>query len=196
MIKEIVDIDKNVFQMINSERCDIADWIFSIFSAHWFIGCVVVSFACYLTLNHFKKNWWILIILTGLCFLLSDRISVICFKDVFCRLRPSHALQNVYLCKLQNFHLIFDNKGGLYGFVSSHAANVCCITTLYLFFIKQNIGKIIIVLWAIITCYSRIYCGYHYPLDVVCGAMLGVVNGLLLYFLFQKSHAEKLLNSK
>ena len=52
----------------------------------------------------------------GLCFLLSDRISVLCFKEVFCRLRPCHALEDVRM-----FHT---SCGGAYGFVSSHAANV------------------------------------------------------------------------
>jgi undecaprenyl-diphosphatase len=119
-----------------------------------------------------------------------------CFKDVVCRLRPSHALESIHLCKFHNFQLITDNKGGLYGFVSSHAANICCATTFLLLFIKHKGLKITIVLWALLTCYSRIYCGYHYPLDVLCGALLGVLIGLFLRFVFKKSRFRNLLSSQ
>ncbi|MEE1112603.1 MAG: phosphatase PAP2 family protein, partial [Bacteroidales bacterium] len=37
-----------------------------------------------------------------------------------------------------------------------------------------------------LTAYSRIYCGVHYPGDVLCGGLLGVVLGLLIYMLYCK----------
>jgi undecaprenyl-diphosphatase len=194
MLDWIINLDTKIFYFINSARCSAADWFFSILSAHLFIGLVVFSFALYLIISRFKKQWWLLVIMIGLSFLLADRISVMCFKDVVCRLRPSHALEGVILCKLHNFQLITDDKGGLYGFVSSHAANVFSITTFFLFFIKNKWLKITLLLWASLTCYSRIYCGYHYPLDVVCGALLGVAIGLFLRFIFNQSRYRNILS--
>ncbi|MBR5254339.1 MAG: phosphatase PAP2 family protein [Bacteroidales bacterium] len=37
-----------------------------------------------------------------------------------------------------------------------------------------------------LTAYSRVYCGVHYPGDVLCGGLLGVVLGWLVYMLYCK----------
>ncbi|MBQ5873180.1 MAG: phosphatase PAP2 family protein [Bacteroidales bacterium] len=37
-----------------------------------------------------------------------------------------------------------------------------------------------------LTAYSRVYCGVHYPGDVFCGGLLGVVLGWLIYLLYSK----------
>ena len=47
-------------------------------------------------------------------------------------------------------------------------------------------------LWAVIVCYSRPYLGKHYPGDVVCGALLGLCIGTLVFFIIQ--YIEKLVN--
>lgn len=39
-------------------------------------------------------------------------------------------------------------------------------------------------LWALIPSYSRIYLGVHYPGDILCGAVEGMLVGTLVYFLY------------
>jgi len=39
-----------------------------------------------------------------------------------------------------------------------------------------------LVIFALITCYSRPYFGMHYPLDVVAGSMLGIASGYAALF--------------
>jgi undecaprenyl-diphosphatase len=193
MLERIKDIDTLFFYYVNSSRCYAADWIFALLSAHFFIGLVVAAFALYLIFVRFKRRWWVLVIMIALCFLLADRVSVMCFKDVFCRLRPSHALTDSVICKLQHFQLVYDNRGGLYGFVSSHATNAFCITTLFCCLMKNKYLKILMLIWVFLVCYSRIYCGYHYPLDVICGALVGIVLGFIIAFCFQYANRHHLL---
>ncbi|MDR1006864.1 MAG: phosphatase PAP2 family protein [Bacteroidales bacterium] len=184
MIESLIDFDKTLFSAVNSFRSDWADWFFAILSSHLFIAIVVSAVAIYLMLTQYRKRWWHILILIALSFLLADRISVLCFKDVFMRLRPSHLMPDVFVCKLSNFHLIYDNKGGLYGFVSSHAANVFSLAALFALLSRKRILTISVFVWAILTGYSRIYCGYHYPADVVCGGLLGVIIGLILFLTY------------
>jgi undecaprenyl-diphosphatase len=42
----------------------------------------------------------------------------------------------------------------------------------------------IVIIWAYLVAYSRIYIGVHYPLDVVTGMFFGVLYGILCYKLF------------
>ena len=189
MTEKLLSLDTELFRTINSHRSGFSDWFFSIFSAHITMGIVVVLITLYVMYKHGFKHWWLYILVIGLCFLLADRISVMCFKDVFCRLRPSHALEDAVTVKLKHYHyLVYGHKGGLYGFVSSHAANTfTIITSLSLIMRKQKacIFTCLLLIWGILTAISRMYCGYHYPGDVLCGALLGILLGFIVYYIYK-----------
>lgn len=188
MLEKLLALDIEVFRAINSHRSGFLDWFFSIFSAHITIGIVVALITFYVMYKKNWKYWYLYILVIALCFLLADRISVICFKDVFCRLRPSHALSDAVTVKLKHYHyLIYDNKGGLYGFVSSHAANTFTIITSLILIMRKEKVKIfycLLILWGLLTGISRVYCGYHYPGDVLCGALLGIVLGFVVFAIY------------
>jgi undecaprenyl-diphosphatase len=42
------------------------------------------------------------------------------------------------------------------------------------------------IIWAIIIAYSQVYVGVHYPSDVLAGALLGLVFGMITGTLFNK----------
>lgn len=188
IMDEITTLDTELFYTINGARNNFFDWFFAIISSHLFFGIVLVSLILWLSFTQFRRRFWVLLILVALCFLLADRLSVVCFKDVVQRLRPSHALANVHLVKLRDFGLIYGSKGGLYGFVSSHAANVFCLSTVFALIAEKKRRKILIpifAIWSLLTIYSRVYCGVHYPGDVICGSLLGIVLGLIIFYAYR-----------
>lgn len=190
----MIHLDTELFYWINHHYCTMLDWILWGASQHWSWAIVLLFFFSFGTLRYEPKKWWI--VLTGIvfCFLLSDRISVVCFKDVFCRPRPCHALENV--------RMFNTSCGGMYGFVSSHAANIGALATFLILrlrkastvFRKANRMEkpkwalsytsysILMGLWMITVCYSRPYLGKHYPGDVICGAILGIVLGIAIFY--------------
>lgn len=177
----LIAYDTQLFYFINGARGSFWDWFFAIISSHLFFGIFIFAMVLWLSVSQFKKSFWHILILVAVCFLLADRISVLCFKDVFMRLRPSHALEGVNLVKFSDFQLIYDSKGGLYGFVSSHATNALCLTTVFATISRHKKSVILIMgIWSLLTMYSRIYCGVHYPTDVICGALLGIAIGLFI----------------
>ena len=121
-------------------------------------------------------------IFLGLLLLIGDRSSVMFFKDVFERLRPCH---NPELANL--VHTINDKCGGQYGFLSSHATNsfALAIFTGLLFKKHYKYIMILMLIWAAVVSYSRVYVGVHYPADILCGAILGVIVGFLVFWLMK-----------
>lgn len=118
----------------------------------------------------------------GLMILCSDKGSVLLFKETVQRLRPCHEPTLAGAV-----HLVKAGCGGLYGFVSSHASNHFAIAV----FMVGTLGGTprwatpVLILWAALICYSRVYLGVHYPGDVLFGGLYGAVIGAVFAVLFR-----------
>ena len=191
MLETLKEIDTLWFLWINSHHTTALDWTMWTLSQHWSWAVVIVLTFVLLTLRQEPRRWWLVAIGVVLCFLLADQGSVHLFKDTVCRLRPCHALDNVRMFQT--------HCGGQYGFVSSHAANAFAIVTfIWLRYGKKRAqacrdeqgsvgvrnGVIVgLLMWALATCYSRPYLGKHYPGDMVCGALFGMLAGWIVWLL-------------
>jgi undecaprenyl-diphosphatase len=118
-------------------------------------------------------------IFLGLLFLISDQSSVKLFKDVFERLRPCHNPQIAGLV-----HTLHGKCGGQFGFVSSHAANSFALAVFSGFLLRSKYKylMIIMLMWAALVSYSRVYVGVHYPADIMGGAILGSTIAILMFW--------------
>ena len=118
-----------------------------------------------------------LLLLTAVTILLTDQLSAGLIKPLVGRLRPSYNPQLEGI-----LHLVNGYRGGLYGFVSSHAANSFGAATFLWLAGRQKISWLwIMYVWAGLFAFTRIYLGVHYPSDIVAGALLGVVVGWLIF---------------
>ncbi len=187
----IIALDKELFWWINGHHSGWLDWTMWVFSQSFSWLIVLLAVFIFITLRRDRRSWlWVLAGL-GLCFLLADQISNEAIKEGVQRLRPCHELEGVRMFRT--------NKGGQYGFVSSHAANAFAVamflSLMYGGKRKAESGKrrvesgkrsallpVLLFAWASITGYSRAYLGKHYPGDIVCGALLGIGVGALVYF--------------
>ena len=95
--------------------------------------------------------------------ILADYSSAQIIKPYFQRLRPSHDI-------LDQIRLLVP-KGGRYGFVSSHAANMYVSATILGYFYSKQ--KRLFFTIASLVAFSRVYVGVHYPADIVFGGLLG-----------------------
>lgn len=172
MFEALLELDTYLFRWINGHHTTVLDWTMWTVSQHWFWLVVLLPAFAFMTLRHEPRRWWLILLGGAVCFLLADQVSVHLFKETFCRLRPCHALDDVRMFRT--------HCGGQYGFVSSHAANAFAVVTLLWMRYRRRfrIGTILLILWALLTCYSRVYLGKHYPGDLVGGAILGVIVGL------------------
>ena len=111
---------------------------------------------------------------------ISDLTAKYCFKDVFERYRPTH-----HLILMEQLHLVNDYKGGTFGFISSHASNMFSIGIWVILLLRKKIKWLVwlVLLWALLIGYSRVYLGVHYPSDVLVGSLVGSLIAGILYYL-------------
>lgn len=178
MLSTLNDLDTQLFLFLNGLHNEAFDSIMA-----WISG-KTTWWPFYLLLMIYlgwTRRWQLvpIILFIALAVTLADQTSVQLFKEVFERLRPCHepAIK-------ETVHLVNGRCGGMYGFVSSHAANTFAVAMLLLLIVRKGWFTALMLTWAAIVSYSRIYLGVHYPGDVLGGAVLGALCGLVVYLLF------------
>lgn len=127
-----------------------------------------------------KSVWIILALLAALT--IADQVSSALIKELVQRPRPS---QDSSLSGL--VHIVNDYRGGRFGFVSSHAANSMGFAFLTALIFRNQIYTLAAVSWALLTGYSRIYLGVHYPGDVLGGFLVGIFAAVVCYTVLKRT---------
>lgn len=152
-------------------RCDFLDAAMPFLS---FIGeRGLIWIIAFLPTLFFRKtrSWGIIMILSmGFAFLAGEII----IKNVVCRVRP---------CYLADIEMLVAMPES-YSFPSGHSGSSFAAATA-LFIMNKKIGVFAYVL-AFLIAFSRLYNYVHFPSDVICGIILGVLSALLIYFIFKK----------
>lgn len=174
MIEWLENMDRELFLVLNGWHSETMDFVM------WHISGKLQWIPLYLLLLGllFKKyGWssWILMLSVAVLISISDQTSVKLFKEGFERWRPCH---NVDLKEL--VHLVNNKCGGRFGFVSSHATNSFAIATFVGLLLNRK-TLVLLLIWAALVSYSRVYLGVHYPSDILGGAILGTGIATLLY---------------
>ncbi|HNX66425.1 MAG TPA: phosphatase PAP2 family protein [Bacteroidales bacterium] len=175
----MVELDRNLLLYLNSFHSPFWDsvMVFITGKLEWI---PLYLFIIWLFWRKYRGKVWIPILIAVLGLLLSDQISVL-IKNSVQRLRPGRDPSLIGLV-----HLVNNYRGGMYGFVSSHAANTFAFAALSASILRNKWYTLFLFVWASVVSYSRIYLGVHFPGDVVCGAILGLMVGYGLYFGFRK----------
>ena len=178
-ISSLKEIDTQLFLFLNSKHNAFFDVIMFWFS-HKYFWIPLYALFLYLSYKHFGKKVVLVALCAVLVIVLADQISVHAFKNVFMRYRPCN---NLLICEQVHVN---GGKGGMYGFISSHAANTFALAMFLTLLFKNKIRYFgaAVFAWAIIVSYSRIYNGVHYPSDIVAGAIVGMGIGISVYSLF------------
>lgn len=182
-------LDQQLFLFLNSLHSPFFDQVMHAISGKIIWVPLYLAILIYLGIK-FKRKFIIIILFIIVAATLTDQISVL-IKNSVQRLRPCHepALEGLV-------HLVNGECGGLYSFVSSHAANSFDVALLSLLFIRKRWFTISIILWALVVGYSRVYLGVHYPGDVICGSVQGAFIGWSIYKLYVETDKKILVDRK
>lgn len=136
-----------------------------------------------------RKGWKQSLVLLGaiaLTILIADQVASSLIKPWVMRLRPTHdpSLEGT-------IHIINGYRGGMYGFVSSHAGNTLGSALLVMLIVRNRFTTLALGAWVALVCYCRMYQGVHYPGDILGGAVVGVAAALLVFALYKALVARK-----
>lgn len=193
MLEQLVHIDTAILLAINGWHAPWADTLMWIVSAKatWIplyillIGMLIWRYRGPATEARWK--WLrgvpvclVMILVIGVVVGLADFIASGILKEWVARPRPTRMpeLEGV-------LHLVNGYRSGQYGFVSSHAANTMACALLFSLIWRKKITTSLLMLWVAANCYSRMYLGVHYPLDILGGLMVGALTALLGFALLR-----------
>ena len=192
LVERLDALDREAFLALNGLH---APWLDDLM---WHVSDLALWTPLYvLFLVLLQRRWgWrglaVAVPIIALLILGTDTGSVVLFKNTVQRLRPSH------VAELQGqIHLLLSPDGGVYrggqfGFVSSHASNHFGIAAFMMGVLagRPRWAAPLLLLWASLIAYSRIYLGVHYPGDVLVGGAYGFTLGLIAFAIFRRVNAH------
>ena len=131
------------------------------------------------------------ILFAVLTVVLTDQISSSFIKPFFERPRP---------CRdpilMNQIRMLLNGCSGGYSFTSSHATNHFGFAV-YIYLTLGNIigkWKYAFLVWAAVIAYGQVYVGVHYPLDIICGALLGTTIGFMTAYFHNKTSGKIIID--
>lgn len=126
------------------------------------------------------KGTALLLIFVALMITCTDQLANF-FKYGIRRPRPCHDPE-----VFESMRLVKSYCGGKFGYFSAHAASSMALAVFFFLMLRDKIkilGRILLI-WALLVGYSRIYIGVHYPGDVLTGFFVGIFFGWLFAKLY------------
>lgn len=179
MLEKLLQWDRDTFVYLNSLGIEKYDGFWSTVTniATWiplfvlFLVLVFVKFPKKDALHKFLTVLGLVVFVTAITHL--TKISV-------ARLRPNNTEEINTLIRILK-------SPTDYSFFSGHASSSFSITMLmYLFLRKKLKWAILFFIWPILFTVSRIYVGVHFPIDIIVGAIVGLLSGWLFYALYKR----------
>ena len=177
----IIQMDKQLLLAINGSDSLFVDYLAKTLTtaATWIPLYVSLFYVVVKNNDNFRRIICILAC-AGLCVLFAGTVDDLLVKPLVARLRPTHDFQIGMLVDTVDGY-----RGSKYGFFSAHAANTFSIAVFFSLLMRSRLVTLLLVGWSLTNCWTRLYLGVHYPLDILCGLLWGGSVGTGIYFLYR-----------
>ena len=139
--------------------------------------CIAVG----LILFFFNQRYLSILVLSS--YLLSGLIAQV-LKYFIIEARPAIYLHDsnykyfINAVTLHNYH----------GFPSGHTASIFALVTILTLVLKLKSAGLLLLFIAVLVGYSRIYLGEHFMIDVLCGAVIGIISAIACLYFFNDNN--------
>jgi len=179
MLDRILEWDRETLIYLNSLGIEEYDLFWStITNIYTWVPLFLFFFV--LIFWKFKKKEAIYTALTVIVLLFFILILTDLTKAYFGRLRPNINTE------INSLIRVLKNPSS-FSFFSGHAASSFSITTLMVLFLRKKVKWCwVFYIWPVLFALSRIYVGVHYPVDIIVGAIVGLLSAFAFYTLYNK----------
>ncbi|MDO6472994.1 phosphatase PAP2 family protein [Maribacter sp. 1_MG-2023] len=177
MLDKILQWDRDVFIYLNSLGIEQYDAFWSTVTKFppWIPLFALIVVLFFLT---FPKRDAVAIILTLLVMVVFVGTVTFLTKNVVARLRPNNDEELYTLIR------ILRSPSG-YSFFSGHASSSFSVITITVLFLRRKFKWVyLFYIWPILFAMSRVYVGVHFPIDLMVGALVGILSAWLFYRLY------------
>lgn len=180
----IQNIDFQVLQWFNGSNNVILDQLALVLTSGFtWIPLYVVLFIVVMRNNETMMQIGLVVGAALLCILFADGFADGIIKPLAERWRPSNDPLVKYSVQVVDNLRMKD-----YSFCSAHAANTMSIAVFFSLLIRSRMMTITMITWSLVNCWTRLYLGVHYPLDIATGLLLGSVVGFLVYLFYHRMY--------
>lgn len=180
VLQQIVSVDTQLMLGINSLHSAFFDgfmWGYTKVSV-WLP--LYVALVIFLYRNMSRKQTLCALVCVALTILICDQTVSHLIRPIVQRLRPANLANPIN----EWVHIVNDYRGGRYSFPSAHASNTFGLTIFLIYQFRNRLLTTLMLLWAFLNCYSRIYLGVHYPGDILAGILVGFVAASFSYWVY------------
>jgi undecaprenyl-diphosphatase len=186
---KLLQADKDLFGILNGKwHNSFFDWLMPYLRQSEVWIPLYLFLLVFVLMNVKKSGWFILICICTVA--LTDILSSDIIKSVIFRTRPCHDPDVI-----QTIRFLVSYCPQSSSFTSSHAANHFGLAVFWVIALKPVVGRWIYIsyFWAFIIAYAQIYVGVHFPIDVICGALVGIITGTIMGKLYSKKAGSLIL---
>ena len=179
-LQGLIETDRLATLSVNGSDSLFWDGVADIYTSV-IVWIPLAIFAILLIIRNINPKRLILALLVvALTVLLCDQLSSTVCKPFFHRLRPTRDPDILDMVDTVNGY-----RGGLYGFISSHAANSFGLAVLFMWLVKDKWFSLSVISWAVFNSLIRTYLGVHFVGDILAGAITGCLLGSLTYWIYR-----------
>ncbi|MBS1497363.1 MAG: phosphatase PAP2 family protein [Bacteroidetes bacterium] len=182
---KLIEADRALFYVLNGKwHNSFFDWLMPFVRNSMTWIPLYLFLLLFVAVNYKKDRWWWLAIAAATA-IISDAISSDIIKENIWRTRPC---SDPTLGDTVRFLLNYRPQSS--SFTSSHAFNHFSMASYFYYTLKGKMGKwaLLFFAWAGIISYAQVYVGVHFPIDVICGGLIGFVLGYLSAKSFNKNY--------
>ena len=182
MLEQLLQYDTQLFLFLNNLGSESWDGFWQIITEKDTSIPLYVVLLYLVWRNGSWKGTVLVLICAALMIAATDQLANLFKYVLFQRPRP---------CRLEaiqdQMRMVADHCGR-YGYFSAHAASSMAAAVFLGLLLRKTFRYLpfLLLVWAVLLGYSRIYLGVHYPSDVITGMFFGAIIGWLTYLLQQR----------